>query len=67
MSENELKEKDRVKRKNGGGCYGIVQSVQTEITSSSGDTKDKGKLVSVQWDNGTISYFDPSALELVKE
>ena len=58
-----IKKDQRVKRKSGTGCLGTVQSVRSETTASTGDLTSKGLLVQVQWDNGTLSYFTPDALE----
>jgi hypothetical protein len=53
----------RVVRSDGSGCGGTVQDVRREITQSA-ETRDneKGLLVAVAWDNGTLSYFAPGAL-----
>lgn len=64
-SKAPFRKEERVKRKGGTGCQGTVQDVRTEITASTGDTSEKGWLVNVLWDNGTISYFAPDALERV--
>ena len=64
-SKAPFQKEERVKRKSGKGCQGTVQDVRTEVTASTGDTSEKGWLVNVQWDNGTLSYFAPEALEKV--
>ena len=53
----------RVVRCDGHGCQGTVQDVRQEVTQSA-ETRDneKGLLVAVAWDNGTVSYFAPGAL-----
>jgi hypothetical protein len=63
MASKEFKVNDRVKRVSGSGCLGVVKEIREEIVGTSGDTKDKAVLVKVQWDNGTLSYFSPEALE----
>ena len=64
-----FKVNDRVKRAGVSGCYGTVKAVRAETinVTSHADEKDKNLMVNVQWDNGTLSYFSPSALEPVKE
>lgn len=58
-----IKKDQRVKRKNIPGCSGTVQVVRTETTASTADISSRGLLVQVLWDNGTLSYFTPEALE----
>jgi hypothetical protein len=60
-----MKPKDKVQRKSLPGCYGIVKDVRKEVTATSIDTGTQALIVSVQWDNGTFSYFTPDALETV--
>lgn len=59
---------DRVKRIQSNGCKGTVKEVREE-TMQAGDSREKDKplIVSVLWDNGTISSFGPNGLEKVKE
>lgn len=57
---------DRVKRADGSGCQGMIKDVRTEVTATTGDSKEKGILITVMWDNGTFSYFGPEGIELVK-
>ena len=57
---------DRVKRSNGEGCLGIIKELRAETTSISDSKKEKPLLVSVLWDNGTLSYFAPEGLQLAK-
>jgi hypothetical protein len=61
-----FKEKDRVRRSWGEGCLGTVQQVREEVTSTSGDVREKGLLISVLWDNGTLSYFSPEGLDIIE-
>ncbi len=60
---------DRVKRSNASGSYGTVKEVRAETRNVTSHTEDKDRhiMVSVHWDSGTISYFSPSSLDLVKE
>jgi len=67
MTTNKLEVSDRVRRKEMRGCLGRVKDIRAEVTLSAADTKEKALLVSVQWDNGTLSYFTPDALEKVEE
>jgi hypothetical protein len=60
-----IKPEDKVQRRNQPGCYGTVRDVRKEVTASSVDSGTQAFLVSVQWDNGTFSYFTPDALEVV--
>lgn len=60
-----LKENDRVRRLNVPGCQGIVKQIRQETTASTVEQKEDALLVTVLWDNGTISYFSPQSLELV--
>jgi len=57
---------NRVRRTNGEGSLGSVKEVRQEVIASSGDTREKGVMVTVAWDNGTISSFTPEALEIVE-
>ena len=64
MSENKAPEvNSRVRKKNNPGCQGAVKLVREETLGSSGDTREKSLIVQVQWDNGTLSYFDPESIE----
>ncbi len=67
MAPKRLKVKDRVVRKTGSACIGTVVDIRTEVSNTSVDMKDRGLLVQVQWDNGTLSYFTPEGLESVAE
>jgi hypothetical protein len=58
---------DRVKRAKGTGCLGTVKDIRAETSASQKEEKVANLLVNVLWDNGTLSYFTPSALESVKE
>jgi hypothetical protein len=61
-----LKVNDRVKRKSGVGCHGVVKEIRKEITASAGVQREGDALmIRVHWDNGTQSYFCPEALEAV--
>ena len=70
MSEaiaKKFKVNDRVKRVSG-GSGGIIKELRVETTSvSHREENDKNVLINVLWDNGTQSYFSPSALEIIKE
>ena len=60
-----LKAQDRVKRINIPGCLGTVKEIKNEVTAKSQDSREKNLMVSVQWDNGTVSYMTPDALEII--
>lgn len=59
-----FKEKDRVRRINYPGCEGVVKQVREETAASTIEQKGNTLLVTVLWDNGTLSYFNPDSLEL---
>ena len=61
-----LKVNDRVKRANGCGCLGVVKDIRTEVSTTSAETREKNLMIKVAWDNGTVSYFGPEALEVVQ-
>ncbi|MBX7145375.1 MAG: hypothetical protein K1X79_13065 [Oligoflexia bacterium] len=65
MAAKKLKENDRVKRKNAPGCHGTIKQIREETTATTMDAKDKDStlLVTVAWDNGTISAFGLENLE----
>lgn len=56
---------DRVKRKGGKGCFGIVKEIRQEVTASS-ELREPGLSIGVQWDNGTYSFFSVEGLEVAK-
>jgi hypothetical protein len=67
MVAKSLKVTDRVVRINARGCRGVVKDIRQEVTAASDELKERGLLVCVLWDNGTLSYFSPEALEVVQE
>ena len=66
-SSRKIKVQDRVRRLNQPGCHGVVRELKTEVTAVTPEAREKGLMVTVQWDNGTFSYMGPDALEVVKE
>ncbi len=54
----------RVMRTDGTGVKGVVVSVREDSTGK-GDASERGVIVGVQWDNGTMSYFTPDALRVI--
>ena len=60
-----IKLNDRVKRINVVGCLGTVKEVKQEVTTNSQEAREKNLMINVQWDNGTLSYLSPEALEVV--
>jgi hypothetical protein len=58
-----LKENDRVKRKFAPGGHGTVKTIRQETTASAVEQKDIALLVTVLWDNGTLSSFSPEGLD----
>jgi len=64
MKNEEVKLSQRVRRKDGAGCYGVVREIRDEITATTGDGTGKALIVRVLWDNGTDSFLSPIGLEL---
>ncbi len=60
-----FKENDRVKRVSKIGSVGTVKEIRFELENSglSLEAREKGAMVGVLWDSGTLSYFAPDALE----
>ena len=46
------------------GCIGTVKALREETTLAQAESRAKSIMVQVQWDNGTLSYHGPEALEL---
>lgn len=66
MTKKAIKINDRVKRIAQSGCFGTVKDVREESTAKVTDKTNEGALlVNVSWDNGTLSYMTPDALEIV--
>lgn len=70
-SGDKFKPNDRVKRSNGtSGCCGTVKDVRAELTAGRVEPthkeREKHLMITVAWDNGTISSFSPEALEAAK-
>ena len=65
MNNSKIKIGDRVTLAEKEGLRGLVKDVRAEVTAK-GDQKDKGLLVSVLWDNGTLSYFSPEKLKVIE-
>ncbi|MFN4896074.1 MAG: hypothetical protein ACK5GN_07485 [Pseudomonadota bacterium] len=45
------------------GCMGTVRNLREETTLAAQESKTKSIMFLVQWDNGTLSYHGPDALE----
>lgn len=60
--ELNFKIKDRVKRADGTGCEGVIEIIKEEATKSQHETEMDTLMFKILWDNGTFSYFAPSAL-----
>lgn len=66
MAKKVIKISDRVKRVDQPGCFGTVKDVREETSAKVTDKdKENSLLINVHWDNGTLSYMTPNALELV--
>lgn len=57
---------DRVRKILGSHIQGTVKEVRTESTAPVGQEIARGLMVLVLWDNGTLSFFGPDALEHVR-
>ena len=58
---------DRVKRANSAGGLGTVRDLKTEISQASAESKEKGLMIVVAWDNGTVSYHGTDSLAPAKD
>lgn len=47
------------------GCIGTVKNLREETTLAAQESKTNSIMFLVQWDNGTLSYHGPDALESV--
>ena len=66
MTKKKISVNDRVKRIEQAGCFGTVKDVREEVTAKATDKDREGSLlINVAWDNGTLSYMTPDALEIV--
>ena len=67
MITSKLKVGDRVTQADKGGLKGIIKDILSEVTAKA-DQKEREKslLISVLWDNGTLSYFAPEKLKVVE-
>ena len=65
MAAKKFKQEDRVRRTNHKGCDGTVFEIRMELENGglSEEAREKGVMVGVKWDNGTISFLGPDALE----
>jgi|GEM_PF-1340363 len=48
------------------GCAGTVKALREETTLTPQESRAKSMMIHVLWDNGTLSYHGPEALELAK-
>lgn len=60
---NDLKKDVRVKRNQAERSQGTIIEIRTE---SGNDNELENKLVKVRWDNGTVSYLSPKALDVLQ-
>ena len=62
----EFKVSDRVKRVEPRGSQGTVIKVRQEsLSPSANQNREVLPLIKVNWDNGSVSYHAPDALQLV--
>ena len=54
----------RVMKADGTGVRGIVISISDDHHNK-GDASERGIIIGVQWDNGTLSYVTPDALRTI--
>jgi hypothetical protein len=66
MTKKTIEINQRVRRVGGEGPVGTVTEVREEVTASRRESKERGLIVNVTWDNGTKSYFSPDGLEAVE-
>jgi hypothetical protein len=45
------------------GCVGTIKALREETTNSNRESRERSIMVHVLWDNGTLSYHGPEALE----
>lgn len=45
------------------GCLGTIKALREETTNSNRESRERSIMLQVQWDNGTLSYHGPEALE----
>ena len=65
MTTKNININDRVRRIANSGAVGTVKEVRTEVTASSQEVKDKGRMYYILWDNGTLSCLSAEGLEVV--
>ncbi len=63
MAGKAFEVEDRVKRSDNTGPLGTVKELRVEVTASSQEAKEKGKMYVVLWDNGTMSCFGGEGLQ----
>ena len=64
MATKNISVNNRVRRSDKSGTLGTVKQVRTEVTASSQEAKEKGKMYYVLWDNGTLSCLGGDGLEI---
>ena len=48
------------------GCIGTVKAIREETTLAPQQSRAKSIMIHVLWDNGTLAYHGPDALEVVQ-
>lgn len=48
------------------GCIGTIKAIREETTLAPQQSRSKSIMLHVLWDNGTLSYHGPEALEVVR-
>lgn len=66
-SPRKFKVNDRVKRATDFGSLGTVKDLKMEVSQSSAEVREKGLMIVVQWDNGTVSYHGTDSLVAAKD
>lgn len=66
MAAKKFKVDERVRRATQKGCDGTVLEVRMELENGglSEEAREKGAMVRVKWDNGTISFIAPEGIEI---
>jgi hypothetical protein len=49
------------------GCIGTVKDLREETTLAAQESRTKSIMFLIQWDNGTLSYHGPDALEAASD
>ena len=67
MGNRGVKVNDRVRRSAQQGCLGVIKEIRNEVMTSKVEEEElqKSAMLNILWDNGTLSYLSPDAVEHV--